>query len=71
MPIDPTLAIGAELRRLRLMIGPLRARQAGTPIVGELSHLMHKLVDKLEIEPFADAEMLYLTLSERGLPAPV
>src|SRR5947209_15173795 len=62
-------AIGAELQRLRLMIGPLRARRggSGSPFGGELGALIHILVDKLEVEPFADAEMLYLTLSERGL----
>jgi hypothetical protein len=51
------------------MIGPLRAHHASvrTRLDSELSPLIHKLVDTLEIEPFADAEMLYLTLSERGL----
>lgn len=62
-------ALGAELRRLRLMIGPLRARPAGAgaSLSRELGPLVSTLVDRLEIEPFADAEMLYLTLSERGL----
>lgn len=66
-------ALGADLRRLRLMIGPLRARGAGSesPFGPELAPLIHKLVDKLEIEPFADAEMLYLTLSEGGLAAAI
>jgi serine/threonine-protein kinase RsbW len=63
-------AIGAELRRLRLMIGPLPERHAvSSPLDGELAPLIRKLVDRLEIEPFADAEMLYLTLSERGFAA--
>lgn len=65
-------ALGAELRRLRLMIGPLRTRPDGTgPMHWELAPLVQKLVDKLEIEPFADAEMIYLTLSERGFAATV
>ena len=65
-------ALGAELRRLRLMIGPLRARPSGVgPLNAEFAPLIHKLVDTLEIEPFADAEMLYLTLSERGLAAAI
>jgi serine/threonine-protein kinase RsbW len=66
-------ALGAEIRRLRLMIGPLRAQSphSGRWLGDELAPLIHKLVDKLEIEPFADAEMLYLTLSEGGLAAAV
>ena len=65
-------ALGADLRRLRLMIGPLRPRPHGVgPLNAELAPLIHKLVDRLEIEPFADAEMLYLTLSERGLAAAI
>ena len=48
------------------------ARQSGAaPFGAELAPLIHKLVDKLEIEPFADAEMLYLTLSEGGLAAAI
>jgi hypothetical protein len=65
-------AIATEIRRLRLMIGPLRAQSDAGPRLGdELAPLIHKLVDKLEIEPFADAEMLYLTLSEGGLAAAI
>lgn len=65
-------ALGVDVRLLRLMIGPLRAQPRGTPLLGdELAPLIHKLVDKLEIEPFADAEMLYLTLSEGGIAAAI
>jgi serine/threonine-protein kinase RsbW len=65
-------ALGADVRRLRLMIGPLRAHPRGARLLGdELAPLIHKLVDKLEIEPFADAEMLYLTLSEGGIAAAI
>lgn len=64
-------ALHAETRRLQLMIGPLRPRCArtGPLLADELAPLINKLIDKLEIEPFADAEMLYLTLSEGGLAA--
>jgi serine/threonine-protein kinase RsbW len=66
-------ALGAETRRLQVMIGPLRAQSphSGPWFGDELAPLILSLADKLEIEPFADAEMLYLTLSEGGLAAAI
>jgi serine/threonine-protein kinase RsbW len=61
-----SFALGTEPRRLTLSIAPLLGR------VGERSDdgvvpLLRKFADKLEIEQISDAELLCVTLSERGL----
>ncbi len=64
-----SFALGSETRRLDLRIGPLRRRAVqitnrGTP---KAWGLLPKLVDRVGVESLADADVLCLTLSERGL----
>jgi serine/threonine-protein kinase RsbW len=65
-----SFALRVDTRRLRLTIGPLRQRRGrvtGAPGSGELEPLLESLVDEVTVEALDSADVLTLTMTERGL----